>query len=164
MPIRQAIKEDLASMVAIHNQAISRGLLTGHTEPLTVESQTSWFASHQSERYPLFVEEEAGTVRGWCSLSPYRSGRGAMSITAEITYYVDFNYHRQGIGRRLVDYAIEASTRLGFKNLLAIVLETNVASVGLLKIFGFTVWARLPDIAEFDGNEVSHIYLGKRIF
>lgn len=41
---------------------------------------------------------------------------------------------------------------VGLKNLFAILLEPNAASIKLLERFDFEFWARLPDIANIDGE------------
>ena len=39
----------------------------------------------------------------------------------------------------------------------------NWDSIGLLKKFGFEQWGHMPNVADFDGAECGHVYLGKRI-
>ena len=102
-------------------------------------------------------------VAGWLSFSPYRPGRKALQSTAEISYYVHSAYHRLGVGTRLMEYAITQAPVLKFKNLIAILLEPNIASIALLEKFGFRLWGDMPGIAEIDGGEYNHQYYGLKI-
>src|SRR5207237_279102 len=104
-----------------------------------------------------------GSVRGWCSLSAYRSGREALLETAEISYYVRQDSQRQGIGSALVRHALKEAPGLGKRILFGILLERNERSIRLMKTCGFDLWGRLPDVASFDGELVSHLYYGRRV-
>jgi L-amino acid N-acyltransferase YncA len=163
LEIRAASQDDLPAIVAIYNQAIACGLKTGDIEPVTVPSRRAWFEEHDSSRYPIFVAEEMGAVVGYATLSAYRPGRAALRRTAEVSYYVDENCQRRGVGTRVLRHAIEQARGLGFKTLLAVVIEANLGSVALLKNFGFEQWGLLPNIVEHQGASFGHVYLGLRI-
>ncbi len=163
MPIttRTAEPQDLAAIVEIYNQAIAIHS-TGHLDPLSEDDQRQWFEDHASD-YPILVAAVDDTVVGWASFSSYRSGRGAFRHTAEISYYVDAAHRRQGVASELIARSIERCAALGFKTLVAILLADNQASITLLVKFGFERWAHLPDIADFDGREVGHVFYGLRV-
>lgn len=163
MSIRLISEKDFPRVVQIYNQAIEVGFATADTEPTTVEERAEWFRHHTEAEYPIYVDEEAGVVRGWCSLSPYRTGRKALRYTAEISYYVDEAFQRQGIATQLVQYAMTDCSRLDLKTLFAIILDSNRVSIDLLKKLGFEEWGHMPGVADFDGIECAHVYLGKRI-
>ena len=63
----------------------------------------------------------------------------------------------------IVEYVLSQSKALNFKTLFAIILDKNIASINLLKKFGFVEWGHLPDIADFDGEECGHVYYGRKI-
>jgi len=162
MNIRKANYADLPAMVEIYNQAIA----TKHTAdmiPFSVEERKTWFDDHSSEHYPLIVAEASNVIRGYLSLSPYRSGRLALRHTAEVSFYIHEDYRQQGIASRLLSHIVEKSAELDIKTLFAILLEDNQGSIRLLKKYGFETWGHLPDVADFDGVEVGHLYLGLRI-
>jgi phosphinothricin acetyltransferase len=165
MIIRLAQLDDLPAIVDIYNQSIPSRQSTGDTQPLRVEDRLTWFRQHRPGEHPIFVAEaEAkGGVAGWCSLSSYRPGRAALRFTAEISYYISYAHHRQGIATVLVEHALAACPGLGIKHVFAIVLEGNQASLNLLEKMGFERWGYLPRVADFDGNEVGHLYYGRHI-
>ncbi len=161
--IRLAHIEDLPAIVEIYNQAIPSRQSTGDIEPVRVEDRVTWFREHRSDEHPIFVAEVDGQVAGWCSLSPYRPGRAALRFTKEISYYIAPAYHRQGVGTALIEHTLAACPALEIRHLFAIVLEGNTASLKLLEKMGFEQWGYLPRVADFDGNEVGHLYCGRHV-
>ena len=163
MKIRISTANDLQAIVEIYNQAVDEKFCTADTEHVSIESRTEWLEQHSVNSYPIFVCEIEGVVRGWCSLSPYRQGRKALRTIAEISYYVHKDFRRMKIGDTLVKNSILLSKKLGFKNLIAILLEPNIASINLLKNHGFLMWGFLPDVADFDGTWCSQCIYGRRL-
>lgn len=163
MMIRFAQIDDLPAIVDIYNQSIPSKQSTGDMQPLTVEGRRRWFADHRPEEHPIFVADVDGQVAGWCSLSAYRPGRAALRFTSEISYYISYAHHRQGIATALVKHALAACPSLGIKHVFAIVLEGNQASLNLLQKMGFEQWGYLPRVADFDGREIGHLYYGRHI-
>lgn len=163
MIIRLALKKDLPAIVDIYNQAIQTKQSTGDLQPVQVGDRVAWFQAHPAEKYPIFAMEENGRMVGWCSISAYRQGRAAFRHTAEISYYISFAHHRRGIGTVLVEHALSACPRLQIRHLFAIVLENNQASIRLLEKMGFEKWGYLPQVADFDGKEVGHLYYGRHV-
>jgi len=100
---------------------------------------------------------------GWCSLSPYRPGRKALRTVAEISYYVHRDHRRRGVADAMLTHALNISTWLGFKNLMAILLDRNRASIQLLEKHGFRRRGYLPDIADFNGTICGQFIYGRRI-
>ena len=162
MIVRFARRHDLPRLTEIFNQSVLAHS-TAVLEAVTVAERQSWFDEHTSDQYPILVVELEDTVLGYLYLSPYRPGRSALIHTAEVSYFVDFEYHQQGVGSRLLKHCVERCPSLGIKSLFAILLETNTASIGLLKKHGFQQWAHLPWVAEIEGVEVGQVYYGYRI-
>ena len=118
---------------------------------------------HTKDKYPIYVATLNDKVTGWLSISPYRPGRLALKHTAEVSYYVDYGYHRMGICSKLLSNAINICPSLEIKTIFGILLETNKASIALLEKFNFQKWGLMPAIADFEGKEVGHLYYGLRI-
>ncbi len=163
MGIRLAKFSDIEAMRVIYNQAVLVGQKTADIAPVSFEDRVAWYKAHSLEKYPIFVEEDENRVRGYLSISAYRTGRMALRYTAEVSYYIHEDYHRRGIASRLLKYAIEICPSLEIKSLFAILLDSNEGSYKLLEKFDFEVWGHLPRIADFDGMEVGHLYYGLRI-
>ncbi len=163
MSIRHATTNDLPALINIYNQAIADGQRTGDTKEVSIADRQQWFEEHHPDKYPILVEEEDGLVIGYLSISAYRPGRAALRHTAEVSYFVDFAYHRQGGASGLLQYAIDLCPALKIKTLFAILMESNIASVEQLKKFGFEEWGHLPRVADYDGVEIGQLYYGLRI-
>ena len=163
MTMRFAKQEDLHQIVAIYNQAIAAGQRTGDTEPVSAESRTQWFKSHSAEKYPLIVKVKDASVIGYLSISAHRPGRAALRHTAEVSFYVDFDHHRQGVASELLKHAIDLCPSLQIKTLFAVLMQTNTASIECFKSLSFEQWGHLPLVADYDGIEVGQLYYGLRV-
>ncbi len=163
MKIRIAVQEDLVSIDAIYNQAIELKK-TGDLSPYPIAVRQKWFDEHDASKYPVYVAEENGKVVGWVSISPYRPGRMAFRNVVEVSYYLDKDFQGKGIGSQLLQFSMELAKKLGYKNMVAILLANNFPSIKLLEKYKFQRWAHLPDVAEFpEGESVGHVYYGLRM-
>ncbi len=163
MIIRLATFDDLPEIVGIYNEAVERRFATADLKRITIDQRITWLHEHDPDTFPVYVFDVGGSVRGWCSLSAYRPGRAALIETAEISYYVRGDSQRQGIGSALVQHAIKQAPSLGKRIFFGILLERNDPSIRLMQRCGFELWGRLPDVAKFDGDLVSHLYYGRRV-
>jgi len=161
--IRIAAGTDISAITEIYNQAIALSYATADLSPVSIQSRQEWLATHSPDKYPVFVAEKSGEVAGYCSISPYRLGREALRYTREISYYVHQDYRAQGVGSALVKHAIEQAPALGIKTLFAIMLDKNSNSLALLQKFRFEQWGHMPNVADFDSEEVGHYYYGLRL-
>ena len=162
LQIRTAVEADLPAITEIYNQAIESRIATADLSAVSLENRRAWLATHNSD-YPVFVAEDKGYIKGWCSLSAYRSGRMALRQTAEISYYIHREFHGIGIGSSLIDDVINRCPALGIKVLFAILLDTNSLSIGILEKFNFEKWGHLPGVADFEGDLCGTFYYGRRV-
>ena len=96
-------------------------------------------------------------------VSPCWVGRRAVDQVTEISYYVNSDYRKRGIGSKLVDYALQQAKEIGYLNVIAMIVEGNGASEYILGKFGFQQWGRMPKIADFNGALHDHLYYGLKI-
>jgi phosphinothricin acetyltransferase len=159
--IRRATPADIESITAVYNEVILEGGFTGDLEPLSIDSRRAWFAGHR-DRYAVFVKDIEGTAVGYSALSPYRNGRKAFDATCEISYFLSRRHRGSGIGRQLIEYAIEQAATLGFDVMVAITLGCNERSIDLLVRRGFSISGRVPDAAKIGGTYFDHVLLSRR--
>jgi L-amino acid N-acyltransferase YncA len=111
------------------------GIATGNA---TLERQVpeweGWDAGHRPDCRLVAVDGDR--VLGWVALSPY-STRTVYAGIAWLSIYVAPDAQRRGIGRRLVEAAVEASEEAGVWTLMAGILPENVASLVLHERAGF---------------------------
>ena len=163
MIIRFSKYTDLKKIIDIYNQAIKAGNATADTKELNYNDREEWFFEHCNDKYPIYVIELTNTIIGWGSISPYRKGREGLKETAELSYYLDYGYHGQGYGKKLIEFMITDCKRLGIKNLFALLLEINQRSSLILEGFGFSKWGFMPDVVNINGKKCGHIMYGKKL-
>lgn len=160
--MRQATEQDLSKIVSIYNSTVSTRLATADTEEVSVKSKLEWFKRHIPDKRPILVHEIEGRIAAWVSFESFY-GRPAYDHTAEISIYIDAEYRGQGLGRKLVQEAMDMTSELNIKTLLGYIFAHNESSIRLFQSFGFEEWGRLTNIAEMDGKEYSLSIFGKRI-
>jgi len=160
---RLAQTRDLISINEIYNQSIEQRHQTADLTTYSIEQTHEWYGAHNTVKYPVFVLEINSKVVGWSSLSSYRSGRQALAKVAEISYYVDQSFLRQGHGNSLMHDTMSMANEYSFEILVAILLDTNLASKSILRKFRFSEWGRIPCAAIIDGQKVDHLYFGLQL-
>ena len=163
MKIRRARQEDLPIINEIYNQAVRQRFCTAHMEPVGLGEREQWFAAHEPALYPVFVAVDEQRVVGWVSLGPYREEREALAHVAEVSYYVAEKEREKGVGSKLLGHTMSVASDYGFSVLIAILLNKNPASIGLLEKFGFEEWGRMPGIARIDELPADHLYYGLKL-
>lgn len=161
--IRDAVLNDLPTIVDIYNSTIASRMVTADTEPVSVESREQWFNIHSSTARPLWVVENQGEICAWVSFQSFY-GRPAYNATAEISIYIHQDSRGKRLGKYLIQKAIDACPQLQIKTLLGFIFGHNEPSIKLFTSFGFEKWAHLSNIAELDGIERDLLILGKRIW
>jgi phosphinothricin acetyltransferase len=160
---RLATLADLPAIVAIYNSTIASRMVTADTEPVSVESRLNWFHEHDPQTRPLWVvEDESERVIAWLSYSNFY-GRPAYSGTAEVSIYIDAAWRGKGLGRDLLQRAIDFAPQLQLHTLLGFIFGHNQASLALFAAYGFTTWGHLPQVALLDGVARDLLIVGKRL-
>lgn len=162
MTTRTATPADYTSVLAIFNEAITEKR-NAYIDQLNDVTGLKWFGDLHRNSFEFLVCEVDNAIAGWGNLSPYRKGRGALSTTAEITFYVSGDHRRKGVATAIITALHEAAKMNGFQHLIAILLGDNAPSEVLLGNLGYTVWGRLDAIAHFDDGDRTHIYMGKHL-
>ena len=160
MKIRDAVEADLPVIVAIYNSTIPCQIVTADVEPVSVASRLDWFHQHSPSRRPLWVMEFEGEVAGWLGFQSFY-GRPAYSSTVELSLYVASAYRRQGVGRSLLEQAIDHAPKLGIRVLLGFIFSENQPSIRLFEQLGFEKWGYLPEVAEFGQVRRDLVILGR---
>ena len=163
MTIRFARIQDLPAINEIYNQAVIERFCTAHLTPVDMEYRLAWFSAHHPERYPVFVSVEGDRLTGWMSLGPYRADRQALAHVGEVSYYIDRESRRKGIGSHLLQHAINVAPDCGLTVLIAILLDKNPGSIALLKKYGFSQWGSMPGIAIIGEEHADHLYYGLKL-
>jgi L-amino acid N-acyltransferase YncA len=162
LPYRDATLDDLPAIVAIYNSTVPSRQVTADLSPVTVESRLAWFHAHGPHARPLWVVEEAGEVVAWLSFSDFY-GRPAYLRTAEVSIYLAESARGKGLGKQLLEAALERAPALSIDTVLGFIFGHNQPSLRLFLGYGFEVWGTLPRVAVLDGIERDLVILGLRI-
>ncbi|MFQ5764791.1 MAG: GNAT family N-acetyltransferase, partial [Rhodospirillales bacterium] len=113
--------------------------------------------------YPYRVAEVAGAVRGYAYASSYRP-RPAYRYTVENSVYVARDTQRRGIGRRLLEDLIGRCTALGFRQMIAVIGDSdNASSIGLHRDLGFAEIGTLPSVGFKFGRWVDSVTMQRAL-
>src|SRR6266480_1769814 len=162
MIIRDAVEADLPAIVEIYNATVPTRMVTAELEPTTVEARLQWFRDHSPEQYPFWVAESEDRVIGWIDFKKFLP-RSAYRGTAEVSVYVDEEFRRRGVARRLLEEAIARASSLGINAMIGLIFAHNEPSLRLFDRLGFERWRLLPRIARLDGIERDLAIVGRRI-
>ena len=108
----------------------------------------------------MLVATHEAQVVGWGSLDRW-SLREGYRITGELSFYVDPDFHRRGIGRLLVGGLLECARHHEFVSVIAKITEGNEASIQLVKRLGFRQVGRLNEVGEKFGQRLDVLYFQK---
>jgi phosphinothricin acetyltransferase len=146
---RDAAIEDLPKLLDIYNWAVENTTASFDLTSQTLEQRKVWF-SHYGGKHPLIVAEMDGVVVGYASLSEFRQKEG-YATTAEVSVYVDPDYHRRGIGKALLAEIISLGRKKGYHCIMAGITGGNDVSVKMHQSFGFTYCGNFKEVArKFD--------------
>ncbi|HLI44713.1 MAG TPA: GNAT family N-acetyltransferase [Acidimicrobiales bacterium] len=135
--LRRASDRDAEAIRSIYNHEVLTSTATLDLVPRTPEEQRIWMSAH-SGAYPALVATREGEVVGFSSLSPYRP-RPGYSTAVEDSVYVAQSARRQGVGRLLLEGAIEAARAHGFHSIVARISAEQAASIELHLACGFVM-------------------------
>lgn len=133
--IRFAVPEDAAAILKIYRKYIENTRVTFEIEVPTVEAFrermeriTAWF--------PWIVCEIDGTIAGYAYASKHGE-RAAYRWSADLSVYIDENYHRYGMGTALYTALLEMLRAQGYFTVYAGVSTPNPKSEAFHSAFGF---------------------------
>lgn len=161
--ITKASSTHYGDIVRIYNQAVIAGSQTADENTVSLKDKLPWLKQHTGDHYIIYVANIDAEIVGYLALSPYRHGRSAFSKTAEISYYIDNNHQGKGIGKQLIEHAINQCKELKIESLIAILLSCNSTSIAILEKYNFEKWGAMPNIAKLKNGSADHLYYGKHL-
>lgn len=150
--IRESRDGDLAAIQAIYAHHVTHGF--GSFEELApdVAELTRRRADFLARGLPYLVADLDGRVVGYAYASPFRP-RSAYRFTVENSIYVDPAATRRGVGRSLLAALIAECTALGFRQMVAVIGDSqNASSIRLHEALGFRHAGRLASVGRKKGR------------
>ena len=135
MQARLATIDDAEATRAIYNLEVAESTVTFDLVPRTLEQQQAYLVA-RSGAHAVLVAEDAGTIMGFASFSPYRD-RPAYSTTVEDSVYVRRDQQGKGIGKLLLGELVDLARSHGFHAMMARIVGGHDASIALHGALGF---------------------------
>lgn len=144
--IRPASPADLPAITAIYAHAVLHGTASFELEPPDEAEMTRRMRGLLDGGFPYFVAEVDGAVAGYAYASLFRT-RPAYRFTLEDSVYVAPDMQRRGIGIALLRHLIEACTAKGYRQMIAVIGDSNqAASIAVHRACGFEPAGNLKDV------------------
>jgi len=135
--LRSAKTSDIAAITRIYADAVTHGTASFELEPPDEAEMMRRYEALVENGYPYLVAEVSGAIAGYAYAGPYRA-RPAYKWTVENSIYVAPEFHRRGIGLRLLKALIVESERRGFRQMIAVIGDSaQTPSIGVHTAAGF---------------------------
>lgn len=135
--IRPCVENDIAAVCSIYRFHVQFGTASFETEAPDEAEMLRRFNVLKEGGYPYFVAELDGEIAGYAYAGAFRP-RPAYGATVEDSIYVDEAKRGHGIGIQLLDRLVEDCTRLGFRQMIAVIGDSaNLGSINVHRKAGF---------------------------
>jgi L-amino acid N-acyltransferase YncA len=156
--LRDATAADLPAISAIYNYYVLHSTCTYQIDPETLADRQAWFAVHSPDKYPVVVAELDGQIVGWGSLTKFHA-RAGYAPTAEPSVYIAREFHRQGLGRTILQNLIDRARIAQFHTLIGGASADQSASLELQESLGFTGVGHLKEVGQKFGQRLDVVYM-----
>lgn len=145
--IRPAGSGDMAAIAEIYRPSVEAGTASFEFEAPDAAEMERRRAGIAAAGYPYLVAEVEGRVAGFAYVGSFRA-RPAFMATVENSVYVAAEMQGRGVGRALLMALIEAATRAGFRQMIAVIGDSQrqAASIRLHGRCGFAEVGRMPAV------------------
>jgi L-amino acid N-acyltransferase YncA len=109
--------------------------------------------------YPAIIAKEAlGKVVGFAFLRPYHFAE-TFRRTAEITYFIQPDHIRRGLGTAFLEHLVRAARSMGIDSILAAMSSRNQASLQFHLRQGFKECGRFPRVGIKIGEDFDVVWM-----
>lgn len=137
--IRECTENDIPSITKIYHHHVTFGTASFETEPPSEAEMLRRFHVLKEGNYPYFVAELNGAIAGYAYAGAFRP-RPAYGATVEDSIYIDEGKRGYGLGTQLLNKLVEESTRLGFRQMIAVIGDSaNLGSINVHRKAGFAM-------------------------
>jgi phosphinothricin acetyltransferase len=144
--IRPAGLADIPAITRIYAHAVNHGTASFELDPPDEAEMTARMQAILDGKFPYLVAEADTAVAGYAYASLYRT-RPGYRFTVEDSVYVAPDRQGRGIGRALLSALIKASEARGFRQMIAVIGDSeHAASIALHAAFGFYYVGTFPNV------------------
>ncbi len=124
-------------ILTIFNDAILNSTALYEYKPRTRSTMDAWFDAKEKGHYPVIgAVTDAGELMGFATYGLFRP-HPAYKYSVEHSVYVDRNFRRQGIGKRLLEEIVAAARGQSYHLLIGAIDAENEVSIRLHQRCGF---------------------------
>jgi len=146
--VKYAVSKDVKQINNIVNYYIETSGANWAWAPRRLKDAKRWFLSHDFSLHPILVAKtDDGKVLGYASLSPFRPKEGYWPV-AEISIYVDKDYHNMKIGKMLMDKLLEHAYASKLEVITAWIDSENKKSIGFHSKWGFEIAGEMKNVGD----------------
>lgn len=144
--IKDATIDDVVFIQQIYAHHVATGLGTFEEIAPTLAEMTERFNKITEQKFPFIVAKLDDEVIGYAYAGHFRE-RSAYRFTVEDSIYIAPAYCGHGVGQTLLDELILRCRSRGYKQLLAVIGDSNNhGSINLHQKCGFTLTGVMKDV------------------
>jgi phosphinothricin acetyltransferase len=161
--VRDCRPEDVPGIQAIYAWHVEHGLASFEEVAPDCAEIARRREDVLARKLPYLVADDEGEILGYSYAAPYRS-RSAYRFSVENSVYVKQDAPRRGIGRALLSELIVRCQRLGLRQMIAVIGDSNnQASIGLHAAVGFHPVGILRDVGFKHGRWVDSVLMQRAL-
>jgi ribosomal protein S18 acetylase RimI-like enzyme len=123
----------------------------------TLDQSAAWVAADQLRGNPFLVTLDQDRVVGWCEvrrdLLPGRAHTGLLGMGLRAPY------RGRGLGRQLIEQALQAARQRGFERIELMVRSPNTCAIRLYSQVGFREEGRKRDAVRLDDGSEDEVLM-----
>lgn len=156
--VRPARADDFAAIAEIYRPAVVDSAISFETEPPDAAQMRQRWQRLVVLGAPYLVAEAAGVILAYAYVRPFHE-RAAFAWTVENSIYVAAHAQRRGVGRTLLGALIAAASRIGYRQMVAVIAADAAAgSIELHRAHGFELGGRLESVGYKHGRWHDVVY------
>lgn len=135
--IRSSTDADINAIATFYQQSVATGTASWEYDPPSVEEMAKRRHAVIANGFPYLVAEIDGRVVGYAYASTYRARIG-YRFAVEDSIYVSPDMQGRGVGKMLLMAVIAECEKLGFRQMIAVIGDSeNAGSIALHERCGF---------------------------
>ena len=162
--IRDATPADAAAIVAILNPIIEARVYTVFDAPLSVDTEREYLTRFPPRGvWKVAIRGSDGRLVGFQVMEPYASYTRAFDHVGTLGTYVDLEWRRQGVARRLFEVTLQAAIAKGYQKVVTFVRADNPAALETYLHHGFRIIGTARQHSCIDGRFIDEIFIEKQL-
>lgn len=161
--VRPVRETDIPAITAIYAHAVLHGFASFEVDPPDEAEMTRRMRTVTDGGFPYLVAEKDGKLLGYAYAAPYRA-RPAYRNSVENSVYVSPDAHRLGVGKTLLRELVDTATRLGFRQMIAVIGDSgNAGSIGLHRALGFIFCGTIHSVGYKHGRWLDSVIMQRAL-